>query len=824
MLESKLRVILLVLSILASVSTVAGGTYYFVSLKEHELVVARRQTLARAETVRDQIRVHLSENRKIAKVMAGISELGRALALKDAKRVFLANQILDHFNASMGTDACYLMDPSGLVIASSNRDDPDSFVGHNFGFRPYFTEAIRGRAAHYFALGTTSLKRGVYFSYPVLPQEGGDPLGVAVVKASIGLVEDTLKPESEGIMLLTGPEDMIFCASDSTWLFKTLWRKNESQKQAILQTRQFGQGPWYWTGLKPGEQGQAEDLKGIRYVYYSLPLAGTVGWQVVYLRELREISQLLLAPLTELSGFLVMGFCLLAAGMVFMLNRAARSEISRRENAEAEMKDSEERYRQLYHATPAPLYSFDEKGRIVEVSLHFSKALGFDSQEAIGRRFSDFLSPESRKTSIDHTLPQILAQEGCQDEELQFVKKDGLVVDVLLNVQKERNPKEGATKFLAVLTDVSALKRSEEKLRQAQKQLSQYSKALEGKVRRRTQEITSFLEYTPAVAYVKDREGRYVLVNSRWEQLFGMSREQAVGRTLEDVFAPDIAAQFRNNDLRVLHTGKPYQAEERFPVGDEMHNYFSVRFPVLNLKGAVTRLCGISVDITELKKAQDQLRRLSGSIMDSQEKERTAIARELHDELGQVLTALRMDAVWLRDRLKEAGGKSYSRADRMCGLIDQTLSDVRHIATRLRPPVLDDLGLVDALEWFTREFEERTGIACVYTHHDVPQLDGFVSIAAYRVAQEALTNVARHAHASQVDLTLRARQNSLFVEVVDNGVGFELDSLSETKSLGIAGMRERASLTGGSLTVNSSPGKGTEVVMRVPLNHTGGMS
>ena len=161
--------------------------------------------------------------------------------------------------------------------------------------------------------------------------------------------------------------------------------------------------------------------------------------------------------------------------------------------------------------------------------------------------------------------------------------------------------------------------------------------------------------------------------------------------------------------LGVLESKKPVQAEELFPLNGRMCNYLSVRFPILDGSGQVIRLCGSSLDITDLKNAQERLRRLSGDIMNRQEQERTAIARELHDELGQVLTALRMDAVWLRGRLKGLDAKAERRAQQMCELIDKTISDVRHIATRLRPPALDDLGLVDALEWYTDDYERRTG-------------------------------------------------------------------------------------------------------------------
>ena len=351
----------------------------------------------------------------------------------------------------------------------------------------------------------------------------------------------------------------------------------------------------------------------------------------------------------------------------------------------------------------------------------------------------------------------------------------------------------------------------------AKEQLSDYSKELERQVRERTMEITSFLNYTPALVYIKDQEGRYVMVNPRWEEVFGLSSREVAGKTVFEVFDQKAAEIFRGNDRLVLGTRRPCQAEEVFPLGDRVYNYLSVRFPILDEAGKVIRLCGISVDITDLKKAQNRLRKLSGGIIASQENERTAIARELHDELGQVLTALRMDAVWLRERLGGPDPRAASKAGNMCALIDKTISDVRHIATRLRPPALDDLGLVDALEWHTSEYEKRTGIVCVFSRTTVPQLDRSVALTVFRVVQEALTNAARHSGAGHVKVELRLRGDSLEATIEDNGRGFEPGAESDQDSLGLVGMRERAGLVGGELKIASRPGAGTRVRLRVPL-------
>jgi len=366
--------------------------------------------------------------------------------------------------------------------------------------------------------------------------------------------------------------------------------------------------------------------------------------------------------------------------------------------------------------------------------------------------------------------------------------------------------------------DLSERKKSEAALTHAQAELSRYSRDLERQVRERTREINSILRYTPAVVYIKDREGRYTLVNSRYEELFAISQEQICGKCDHDIFPRALADQIRASELRVLAHRQPYQTEEAMPPPDGLRTYLSVKFPLYNEQGAPTGLCGIATDITELKQAQDQLRRLSGSIMANQEKERTAIARELHDELGQVLTALRMDAVWLSERLQAPDPKAGDRAVAMCGLIDHTIDEVRGLATRLRPGVLDDLGLIDALEWYIADFGKRTGIACTFKHRQVPNIVGIGATAAYRIVQEALTNVTRHAAATQVKVSLEPKQGMVILAVTDNGRGFDLQEIAASECLGLAGMRERAGLLGGSLEIRSRPGKGTKVCFRLPAD------
>jgi signal transduction histidine kinase len=178
-----------------------------------------------------------------------------------------------------------------------------------------------------------------------------------------------------------------------------------------------------------------------------------------------------------------------------------------------------------------------------------------------------------------------------------------------------------------------------------------------------------------------------------------------------------------------------------------------------------------------------------------------------------------MNAYWLKERLEKARIQGVDRAAAMCSLIDSTSENMHNLAIRLRPGVLDDLGLVDALEWYTDDYERRTQIPCNFTCDEVPIIDETLATAAYRITQEALTNVARHANATQAEVDLKLDGQTMVLTIHDDGCGFNECETSESEELGLVGMRERAALVGGTLAVGSIPGKGTRVRFKVRLRH-----
>ena len=238
-------------------------------------------------------------------------------------------------------------------------------------------------------------------------------------------------------------------------------------------------------------------------------------------------------------------------------------------------------------------------------------------------------------------------------------------------------------------------------------------------------------------------------------------------------------------------------------------------------------ILGTLLDVTEqrrgeerLKRSQEGLRALAARLQFAREEERAHIAREVHDELGQALTGIKFEI----SRLVKAAASQETlkqSMDSMNRLVDGTIQTVRRIATELRPGVLDDLGLVAAIEWQARDFQNRTGIECEISlpSEDFP-LDRDRSTAVFRIFQETLTNVIRHAKATKVSVSLQNQATSLVLEVQDNGRGITDATVQHPKSLGLLGMRERVIPFGGEFHISGSPGMGTRVVVQFPLKQT----
>jgi signal transduction histidine kinase len=229
----------------------------------------------------------------------------------------------------------------------------------------------------------------------------------------------------------------------------------------------------------------------------------------------------------------------------------------------------------------------------------------------------------------------------------------------------------------------------------------------------------------------------------------------------------------------------------------------------------------------QLRVSSEQLRKLAAHLQTAREAERTHIAREIHDELGQALTALKMDLVWTEEVVRGTAEhvtpeSILNKIEGMYTLIDNTIGTMRRIATELRPVLLDSLGLSAAMEWQAEEFQNRTGIVCrLEVEPEEFDVDRERSTAVFRILQEALTNVARHSEATIVVVTLQIDQGALCLSVKDNGKGIADVEQVRSDSFGLLGMRERVLLFGGNVTIDSGPGLGTKLDVRIPLAESG---
>src|SRR5436190_19599288 len=221
----------------------------------------------------------------------------------------------------------------------------------------------------------------------------------------------------------------------------------------------------------------------------------------------------------------------------------------------------------------------------------------------------------------------------------------------------------------------------------------------------------------------------------------------------------------------------------------------------------------------QLRESHEQLRALSVYLQSVREEERTRIAREVHDELGQALTSCKLDVSWIASKLPRELKPLQDKAKGLSAHIDSTIQMVRRISTELRPGILDHLGLAAALEWQANEFQLRTGIKCdVRTDLQEPLMDQDLNTAFFRIFQETLTNVIRHAGATQVTVNLKRTDGQILLEVKDNGRGISKEEISNTKSMGLLGMRERAAVLGGNFKIGQLPrGKGTRLIVSIPL-------
>jgi len=399
----KLQSILLTIAIVAVLSICAGGFVYLSSTRENSFNIFEQRAYNHLENIKNHISNMIKENIRVVRVLADHEELVSTMLYTGEDALREANTLLDLFKEATEANVCYIMNRQGETVASTNRKAPGSFVGKNYSFRRYFKTAMEGNCGIFMAQGVTSGERGVYYSCPIFAEDKEKPVGVAVIKASIKKLENELKLQrydENQIIVLADPHGVIFVSSKKEWLYGTLWKISDQKIDDIAKSRQFGEGPWRWTGLAITEEGRAADESGNKFLVHRRELDSYPGWSVVCLTNLKMLPTITHDFLLRISGIIVIILCGCIGMVVVVLYHKARSNIAERIKTEEALRENEEKYRLLAETAHEIIMTLDLEGRITYINLKGLEMIGFREKDVLGKKLSNFM-PGDRFDKIE---------------------------------------------------------------------------------------------------------------------------------------------------------------------------------------------------------------------------------------------------------------------------------------------------------------------------------------------------------------------------------------------------------------------------------------
>jgi two-component system, NarL family, sensor histidine kinase UhpB len=468
----------------------------------------------------------------------------------------------------------------------------------------------------------------------------------------------------------------------------------------------------------------------------------------------------------------------------------------------------------LLHAAHDSIVIVDEQHRVVALNPAAQRLLRCNLEESLGQSLDRFLPPRYRAAHAGqvHRFGNDSAQERrmAARRKVTALRADGQEIPVEIMLSRvDLVDASGPRRYLAALMrDLSEVR------------------ALQAELDRSRSRVRAVFELSPVALWIADN-GRVIFANGAAARLFNAANGEALlGRSIFDLVAPPEHDTLRQRMTQVLgDKGAVARFESHLVDADGEQRDFEIALAALPEHGRTTVQLVVS-DVTqhrraalEVERSHQLLRELSANAVEAREAERRRIARELHDELGQHLTALKMDLAGLAGNAAPAVRKA--RLQEMLSLLDETMTSLRRIAADLRPLMLDDLGLSAAIEWLAMDASRRLGIAIdVRVGALEPTLDERIAIAVYRMVQEALTNVSRHARATRVEVALNQLGSDLVLSVHDNGIGFPVQALQRPGSYGLLGMRERAAMLGGRLEIDNPADGGGRLTVHLPLSQS----
>lgn len=535
--------------------------------------------------------------------------------------------------------------------------------------------------------------------------------------------------------------------------------------------------------------------------WLELYIFGVIVHVVMFLDSLALPSDVFLQVFKNVipSVMIIYPIVTVALGILFS-NQLTRKKLS------IDLEKSESKYRSIVETAEEGICTFDEKGNFFFVNRKFSEMTGYTLAELIERPYGDMLT-ERGKEIIEEKIAN--RRMGLHENyELKLQTKSGSVIWVNVAANPIFDEKNNYLGAIALYMDITERVRLNEELR------------------KHTEYYRILFQQSPHPYQSLDENGCLNDVNDVWLETLGYKKNEVIGTWFGDYlhdddknrFSDDFAAFLKQGEIHELH----YQMKRKN--GEVFDISFDGRIGKTEF-GSIDQAYCLWRDVSLMRKAQtalveneEKLRALTNYLQTAIENDRAHLAREIHDEFGQLLTGLKMDLAWCK-RTSPDERKLNARLNTMDSYIDEAIKISRRLASELRPGLLDDLGLIPAMEWYVGEFMHRSGIDCQLSFpKDEPVLETSLKTTIYRIFQECLTNIARHAHATRVEISLLTIMNNLILEIKDNGRGITSREISDSQSLGLLGMQERVKQKGGNIEISGDLNMGTTIISTFPLH------
>ncbi|KQC08290.1 MAG: hypothetical protein APR62_04935 [Smithella sp. SDB] len=488
-------------------------------------------------------------------------------------------------------------------------------------------------------------------------------------------------------------------------------------------------------------------------------------------------------------------------------------DITPRRKAEEALLRSEEKYRTIIENIEDGCAELDLKGNFTFFNDAICEIHGYPRNELMKLNYREYMDKENAGKIFAKYNKVFRTGKSEKEAGYEIITKSGHRKYLDVSISPIKNDINRVVAFRVIVRDRTERRKAEEKSREIEERY----KAL----------FDRSLDFI----YTIDFEGRFIDANAAALRRFGYKREEIPSFNIASFLDEKQLLSVLKIIQELKETGTQKElAELKLRHKDGSYVYVESKGSVVMSDGKPVAIQAVARDITERKQAaeeirrtQEQMRAFAARLQTVREEERTQIAREIHDELGGALTGIKIDLSLLRKvagEIKENSVKDqlFNHIDNTVKHIDKTIQTVRKIATELRPGILDDLGVLAALEWQLDDFRKRTGINYEWiSSRKKINLDEQCATALFRIFQETLTNVFRHANATEVHVRLRKKSNTYILEVEDNGRGITKNKIDDKKSLGLLGMRERALAVGGRINIEGYPAKGTKVIVEIPV-------